>query len=125
MDSMTKVDYEIYDIGGEIITDTADCVVKENSQLSNLLITSTSIRAGKTTSGHSCADQDAVYYFISGTGSITLNYPKRVDFHNVKPGVVILVEKGVYNKVYNNSLTENLYFVCVLNGEKPKESNSL
>ena len=43
----------ILDIGGKVVKDDNRYVVKDNSALKNLIVSSTDLKPGKSTSGHS------------------------------------------------------------------------
>tara|TARA_Y100000746_G_C15407321_1_gene408874 strand:- start:603 stop:932 length:330 start_codon:yes stop_codon:yes gene_type:complete len=103
----------ILDIGGEVVKDDERYVVKDNSFLNNLVISSTDLKSGKSTSGHAHPGQEEVYNFIKGTGLMKIDK----DEFPVSEGDVILVEDGKFHQVINNS-EENLYFVCVFDGSR-------
>mgnify|MGYP001263696739 CR=1 FL=1 len=101
----------ILDIGGSVVKDDEKYVVKDNSMLNNLVVSSTDLKPGKSTSGHSHPGQEEVYNFVKGKGMM------KVD-DNVFPvteGDLILIEDGQFHQVINNS-DNNLYFVCVFDG---------
>ena len=39
-------------------------------------------------------------------------------YFDVNPGDVVLIEDGVFHKVYNSSGIEDLVFVCVFDGKR-------
>jgi mannose-6-phosphate isomerase-like protein (cupin superfamily) len=104
----------IYDIGGEIVKDNETYVLKDNKQLKNLVVSSTDLKPGMSTRGHTHAGQEEVYYFISGTGQMELDDKK----FNVQGGDVVLIEDGVFHRVHNGSKSNPLYFVCVFDGKR-------
>jgi mannose-6-phosphate isomerase-like protein (cupin superfamily) len=106
--------YSVYDIGGEIIKDNETYVLKDNKTLKNLVLSSTDLKAGQSTRGHSHTGQEEVYYFISGAGEIELD-DKRI---SVQGGDVVLIEDGVFHRVHNKSKSHPLYFVCVFDGNR-------
>ena len=101
----------ILDIGGKVVKDDDRYVVKDNSALKNLIVSSTDLKPGKSTSGHSHAGQEEVYNFVKGSGQMKVDE----DIFPVNEGDVILIEDGKFHQVINNS-EENLYFVCVFDG---------
>jgi mannose-6-phosphate isomerase-like protein (cupin superfamily) len=104
----------IYDIGGEVVKDNETYVLKDNKQLKNLVVSSTDLKPGMSTRGHTHAGQEEVYYFISGTGIMELDDKK----FNVQGGDVVLIEDGVFHRVHNDSKSNPLYFVCVFDGKR-------
>ena len=109
----TIMKLNIYDIGGKVVKDDDRYLVKDNSQLNNLVVSSTDLKPGKSTSGHSHAGQEEVYNFVQGSGMMKIDE----EIFPVSKGDVILIEDGQFHQVINNS-KENLYFVCVFDGSR-------
>ncbi len=106
--------HSIYNIEGEVVKDNETYLLKDNKTLKNLVVSSTDLKPGMSTRGHSHPGQEEVYYFISGVGEMELNDKK----FNVQGGDVVLIEDGVFHRVHNGSNTNNLYFVCVFDGKR-------
>lgn len=106
---MNKV--TIKDIGGKTIKDTDVYKIKDNTFGKDLVLSSTFLRAGKSTSGHKHDGQEEVYYFVDGNGDMEIDEKK----FPVSAGDVICIEDGEFHKVHNTSHL-GLYFVCVFNG---------
>lgn len=104
----------IFDIGGSVIKDNETYLLKDNSHLKNLIVSSTKLHPNQSTRGHSHAGQEEVYYFVSGFGEMELDEKRFA----VSAGDVILIEDGVFHRVHNLSGTEDLYFVCVFDGKR-------
>tara|TARA_B100000579_G_C22745002_1_gene811034 strand:- start:806 stop:1135 length:330 start_codon:yes stop_codon:yes gene_type:complete len=103
----------ILDIGGNIVKNDERYVVKDNSTLKNLVISSTDLKPGKSTSGHSHPGQEEVYNFVKGSGKMKVDE----EVFPVSEGDVILIEDGQFHQVINSS-SKNLYFVCVFDGSR-------
>lgn len=103
----------ILDIGGETVKNDDRYVVKDNSSLNNLVVSSTDLKPGKSTSGHKHPGQEEVYNFVRGSGLMKIDE----EILKVSEGDVILVEDGKFHQVINNS-NKNLYFVCVFDGSR-------
>lgn len=102
----------INDIGGNIAKEDDRYIVKDNTSLNNLVLSSTNMKPGKSTSGHNHKGQEEVYFFINGKGTMYLDdVPMQVG-----PGDVVLIEDGVHHRV--ESKDESLYFVCVFDGKR-------
>ena len=101
----------ILDIGGTVVKDDEKYVVKDNSLLKNLIVSSTDLNPGKSTSGHSHPGQEEVYNFVKGSGEMKIDE----EVFPVTEGDVILIEDGQFHQVINDS-DEDLYFVCVFDG---------
>jgi mannose-6-phosphate isomerase-like protein (cupin superfamily) len=107
------VKYGAYDIGGTVVKKDDRYEVKDNTELNNLVVSSTRLQPGKSTNGHSHPGQEEVYQFIYGTGEMELDN----DRFAVSPGDYVLIKDGVFHRVHNTGL-EPLYFVCVFDGKR-------
>ena len=105
--------FDIKDIGGVIAKQDERYVVKDNTTLKNLVVSSTFLEANKSTSGHRHAGQEEVYYFVSGKGQMELDHK----IFDVGPGDIVLIEDNVFHKVHNAG-DYGLYFVCVFDGRR-------
>lgn len=105
--------YGAHDIGGTVVKKDDRYTVKDNTELKNLIVSSTDLRPGKSTSGHRHEGQEEVYFFIRGTGRMELD----ADHFNVYEGDTVLIKDGVFHRVHNTG-EENLYFICVFDGKR-------
>ena len=105
--------HSIYNIGGTVVKNNETYVLKDNTTLKNLVVSSTELKPHQSTRGHKHAGQEEVYYFVSGTGEMELDDTK----FNVQGGDVVLIEDGVFHRVHNPTNTP-LYFVCVFDGSR-------
>ena len=103
----------ISDIGGSIAKEDERYVVKDNTTLKNLVLSSTDLKPTKSTSGHKHKGQEEVYYFIKGSGRMELD-DKTI---SVKENDIVLIEDGVFHRVHAG-MYEDLYFVCVFDGRR-------
>lgn len=110
------INYRLNDIGGEVVKQDERYVVKDNKFLKNLILSSTDLNPGMSTSGHKHAGQEEVYFFISGSGKMIVDGDSYNEF-NVTAGDVVLIPDGAFHKVINNT-DEQLYFVCVFDGKR-------
>ena len=104
----------IYDVGGEVVKDNETYTRKDNKSLMNLVLSTTDLKPGKSTRGHSHPGQEAVYYFVSGHGEMELDDER----FNVQGGDIVLIKDGVFHRVHNLSQSTSLYFVCVFDGQR-------
>jgi mannose-6-phosphate isomerase-like protein (cupin superfamily) len=102
-----------YDVGGEIVKKDDRYIVKDNKTLTNLIVSSTTLHPGKSTSGHSHAGQEEVYQFVYGQGEMVVDG----DRFQVMPGDVVLIPDGAFHRVFNTHVID-LYFVCVFDGKR-------
>ena len=56
----------IDDIGGILVKEDDRYIVKDNTDLNNLVVSSTNLNPGKQTTGHKHAGQEEVYIFVKG-----------------------------------------------------------
>ena len=110
---MSRKVFDIKDIGGVIAKQDERYIVKDNTTLKNLVVSSTFLEANKSTSGHRHAGQEEVYHFVSGKGQMELDHK----IFDVGPGNVVLIEDNVFHKVHNTG-DYGLYFVCVFDGRR-------
>lgn len=102
-----------FEVGGAVVKQDDRYVVKDNNLLKNLILSSTRLNPGKQTTGHKHAGQEEVYLFMEGQGEMLLDERR----FPVKAGDIVLIEDGVFHRVYNTSESE-LYFVCVFDGRR-------
>ena len=98
----------------KIVKDNDTYRLIDNTSLNNLVVSKTILHPGKETTGHSHAGQEEVYQFTSGQGTMTVGD----NSYLVGPGDIILIPDGEFHKVWNNSETEDLIFVCVFDGKR-------
>ena len=101
----------VKDIGGEIIKDNDQYLLKDNKFGNKLVLSSTFLRANQSTNGHEHKGQEEVYFFVDGQGQMEIDDKK----FDVKAGDVICIEDGEFHRVHNTG-HYGLYFVCVFDG---------
>jgi mannose-6-phosphate isomerase-like protein (cupin superfamily) len=104
--------YGNYDIGGEIVKKDERYVVKDNTTLNNLIVSSTRLNPMHSTSGHKHEGQEEVYLFIEGSGKMQLDD----ETFDVFPGDTVLIKDGVFHRVHAKE--QELYFICVFDGRR-------
>ena len=104
---------KIKNIDGQIVKDNETYILKDNTSLKNLVISSTTLHPGKSTRGHSHSGQEEVYMIISGSGSMELDN-KKID---IQGGEMVLIEDGVFHRVHNLGEVD-LYMVCIFDGDR-------
>ena len=97
-------------IEGIVVKSDDRYVVKDNTFLKNLVVSSTRLNPQKSTSGHKHAGQEEVYMFLEGTGTMELAGV----IHKVEAGDTVLIDDGVFHRIHADN--EELYFVCVFDG---------
>ena len=102
---------DTYNIEGKIVKEDDRYIVKDNTSLNNLVVSTTLLHPSKSTSGHKHEGQEEVYMFMKGSGTMELD-DKEFD---VKEGDLILIEDGVFHRVHNTGKID-LYMVCVFDG---------
>lgn len=105
--------HSIYNVGGEVVKNNETYVLKDNTTLKNLVVSSTELKPHQSTRGHKHEGQEEVYYFVSGTGKMELDNKT----FGVQGGDVVLIEDGVFHRVHNPN-NNPLYFVCVFQGSR-------
>lgn len=102
----------IFDIGGTIVKKDDRYTVTDNSDLNNLIVSSTDLLPNKSTSGHKHAGQEEVYLFMLGSGEMQLNEER----FPVTKGDIVLIEDGVFHRVFAGE--NGCYFICVFDGSR-------
>ena len=104
---------KINSIDGEVVKDDETYLLKDNTYLKNLVVSSTTLHVGKSTRGHSHPGKEEVYMIINGSGVMDLD-DKSI---SIKGGEMVLIEDGVFHRVHNTG-KEDLYMVCVFDGDR-------
>ena len=104
--------FNVHNIEGEIVKKDDRYIVKDNTSLKNLIVSSTTLFPNKSTSGHKHKGQEEVYIFLTGNGYIYLDEKKM----SVQAGDTVLIEDGVFHRVESGA--SGLYFVCVFDGKR-------
>ena len=99
-------------IEGTVVKNDDRYIVKDNTVLKNLVVSSTRLNPRKSTSGHKHKGQEEVYMFLEGSGTMELDGA----LYKVEAGDTVLIEDGVFHRVYAGN--EELYFVCVFDGRR-------
>jgi len=105
--------YSAWDIGGTVVKEDDRYVVKDNTELNNLVVSSTKLNPNRSTTGHRHAGQEEVYIFTKGEGKMELDYK----MFDIKEGDIVLIEDNVFHKVHNTG-DYWLEFVCVFDGKR-------
>jgi mannose-6-phosphate isomerase-like protein (cupin superfamily) len=124
--------YNEFDISDIIVKNDSRYIVKDNTKLKNLVLSSTELNAGKKTSGHTHKGQEEIYFFIHGTGEMIVGDER----FPVEEGDVILIPDGAFHQVINTQKgpragdirsrvpTDNtLIFNCVFDGSRDQKKN--
>tara|TARA_B110000285_G_C14907142_1_gene506106 strand:- start:191 stop:520 length:330 start_codon:yes stop_codon:yes gene_type:complete len=99
-------------IEGTVVKNDDRYIVKDNTTLKNLIVSSTRLNPHKSTSGHKHEGQEEVYMFLEGYGTMELDDVT----YNVEAGDTVLIEDGVFHRVHAGS--NGAYFVCVFDGKR-------
>ena len=111
---MNDLVVDVYNIGGTVVKDNDTYLLKDNTKLKTLVLSSTKLYSGQQTRGHRHAGQEEIYFFVQGFGSMIVGNEDSKPF-SVGPGSVVLIPDGDFHKVINNGDT-NLIFNCVFQG---------
>ena len=108
-----QLKYDNYNICGEVVKDNETYLLKDNKTLNNLVLSSTKLYRGQATRGHSHAGQEEVYFFVQGTGMMSVDDEK----FRVNAGDIILIPDGAFHRVINDG-EMYLLFNCVFDGKR-------
>jgi mannose-6-phosphate isomerase-like protein (cupin superfamily) len=101
-------------LNGTVVKDNETYTVIDNTSLKGLVVSKTILHPGKETGGHKHVGQEEVYQFVHGRGRMQIDN----DYFNVSSDDVVLIEDGVFHKVYNDSAVDDLVFICVFDGKR-------
>ena len=102
-----------FSVGGVVVKDNETYLLRDNTELDNLVISSTRLHANMSTRGHKHEGQEEVYLFISGMGEMELD-DQRFSVHE---GDIVPIHDGVFHRVHNTT-NADMYFVCVFQGKR-------
>lgn len=105
-----KVDFT----NGKFVKDNDTYKVIDVTTLKGLIVSKTILHPKKETGGHKHPGQEEVYQFVHGKGRMQIDQ----SFFPITAGDVILVEDGVFHKVFNDSNHEDMVFVCIFDGKR-------
>ena len=101
-------------IDSNVVKNNDTYIVIDNTVLNGLVVSKTILHPNKETTGHTHPGQEEVYQFIHGNGRIQID-----DFtESVTASDIVLIPDGAFHKVFNDSDTEDLVFVCVFDGKR-------
>ena len=101
--------YNINDIGGIVAKEDDRYRVCDNSELKNLVLSSTDLHPNKSTSGHEHPGQEEIYFFIKGSGEMEINDRK----FNVSEGALYSL-KMVISIEYMQEIVGAILFVYLM-----------
>ena len=104
----------LWEIDGQIVKEDDRYIVKDNTLLKNLIVSSTTLHSGKSTSGHKHEGQEEVYMFTRGEGIIRIG----VEEYPCKAGDVFVIPVGSFHRVWNPHPEFALHFMCVFEGKR-------
>ena len=112
----SKLKYDNYNIGGEVVKDNETYILRDNKTLNNLVLSSTLLYKNQSTRGHRHAGQEEVYIFVQGFGKMVVGDETDEPF-NVGPGTIVLIPDGAFHRVINDG-DINMIFNCVFDGKR-------
>lgn len=100
---------KLQDIGGVVIKDNETYTLRDNNYLSNLTYSSTILKPGQKTNGHSHENEEEVYIFTQGHALMQIDD----EFHHAKLDDVFLIKAGQFHRVFNKSEMHTCSFTCI------------
>ncbi len=110
---MSIINLTNQEINGTIIKDDATYRVIDNKTLSDLTLSQTILHGNCSTRGHSHDNQEEVYLFASGSGTMVVG----TETFSVGQNSIVLIPSGEFHQVINTSAID-LVFNCVFNGSR-------
>ena len=103
-----------WSLDGEEINNSDIYRLVDNTELNNLVVSTTTLYPGKQTRGHSHEDQEEVYIFTRGEGYINLDGEEFA----AKEGDVFTIKAKVFHQVRNPHPEFALHFMCIFQGKR-------
>ena len=111
-----QLKHNIRDIGGTVVKDNETYILRDNTELKNLVLSQTVLHPGQQTRGHRHPGQEEVYFFTVGHGQMIVGEEDSKPFA-VEFGDVVLIPDGAFHRVINNTRLD-LIFNCVFDGRR-------
>lgn len=108
-----KLSGENFKVFGTVAKQDERYVVTDNAELARMVLSSTDLNPGYSTTGHKHSGQEEIYIFVRGSGEMQVDDETIA----VKSGDIINVQDGCFHRVFNTG-QDNLYFICVFEGER-------
>ena len=113
--------YNEFNISDVIVKNDDRYIVKDNTILKNLVLSSTELYPGKSTSGHTHKGQEEIYFFVKGQGEMIVGHQR----FPVEEGDVVLIPDGAFHQVINSHESNRLDFVCVFQKYDRNDSSAI
>ena len=97
------------DVRGKVVKDNDTYVLEDNNYLDNLTYSTTFLKPGKSTNGHSHDSEEEVYIFTKGEALMQIDN----DYHHAEKGDVFLIKAGEFHRVFNKDTEEPCAFTCI------------
>jgi len=107
---------KLMNLDGEIVLKTKTCIVKQNTALENLTLSSIRIQQFESSSWYEDLSHERIYLAVSGFGTIEMNERE----YSISPKDIVLVEKGKKHRL-NSTFDEDLYLIFISNKEMPDD----
>jgi mannose-6-phosphate isomerase-like protein (cupin superfamily) len=123
--------YNEFNISDVIVKNDDRYIVKDNTKLKNLVLSSTALYPGKSTSGHTHKGQEEIYFFVKGQGEMIVGHQR----FPVEEGDVVLIPDGAFHQVINTQMPHRVHdtsripkdntlvFNCVFDGSRDQKKN--
>ena len=97
--------YNEFNISDVIVKNDDRYIVKDNTKLKNLVLSSTALYPGKSTSGHTHKGQEEIYFFVKGQGEMIVGHQR----FPVEKGDVVLIPDGAFHQVINTQMPPRVH----------------
>jgi len=100
---------KLQDVQGEVVKDNDTYLLIDNNYLSNLTYSSTMLKPGQRTNGHSHENQEEVYIFTQGEALMQIDD----EYYHARQDDVFLIKAGEFHRVFNKSEQLCCSFTCI------------
>jgi len=94
---------------GDLVKNNEKYILHDNNYLNNLTYSTTFLKPGQKTSGHSHDFEEEVYIFTQGQALMQIGN----EYHHAKMDDVFLIKAGEFHRVFNKSEVQPCSFTCI------------
>ena len=110
----------VKDIGGDVIKDNDQYLLKDNKFGDKLILSSTFLRANQSTNGHEHKGQEEVYFFVDGQGQMEIDDNK----FDVKAEMLFVLKMVNFTEYIILDIMAYTLYVYLMEAETTDVSNT-
>ena len=104
---------KLLNIGGNIVSNTESCIVKENTTLENLTLSSITLKKFQSSSWYEDVGHERIYLAVSGFGTIEIDNRE----YSISRRDILCIDESKKHRI-NNVFDEDLYLIYITNKKR-------